>query len=127
MKFTFPVTKEMVKARSTLPISRIHTHTICKAINKKKYSEAKKIETDLAEEKKPLGKKHKLILEVIEFIVLVLTVYVMVKGYAELVQDQSIYVLLFFTIIMLDFTFKIGSMGQVSLENIVKLIKQKEE
>ena len=57
MKYTFPVTKEMVKARSTLSVSKIHAHTVCKAINKKKFKEAKEIIEGLASEKTPLGKR----------------------------------------------------------------------
>lgn len=57
MKYTIHVTKQMVAARSTLPISKIHAHTICKKINRKKFKDAKNIVTGLADESRPLRRK----------------------------------------------------------------------
>ena len=58
MKYTFPITKDMVCAKTSLPISRIHANTICRAINRKYYPKAKDIVTNLAEEKKPLNRRY---------------------------------------------------------------------
>ena len=55
MKFTFPVTKEMVCARSTLPISQKSAKIVCRALNRKKYSDAKNIIQNLVDEKIGLG------------------------------------------------------------------------
>jgi len=57
MKYTIPITKEMVTAKSTLPISKIHAHTVCKSINGKKFKDAKKVVKGLADEKSPLNRR----------------------------------------------------------------------
>ncbi len=57
MKYTFPITKDMVAARSNLSISDKNADKICRAVNRKKYPEAKQIITNLAEEKKSLRGK----------------------------------------------------------------------
>ncbi len=58
MKYTFPITKEMVTAKSTLSASEIHANTVCRAINTKPFVEAKAIIEGLANETKPLKKRY---------------------------------------------------------------------
>ena len=58
MSYTFPTTKDMVKAKSTLSISQKHATIVCRAINRKKYKDAKEIVSNLALEKKSLDGKY---------------------------------------------------------------------
>ncbi|MBU3905321.1 MAG: hypothetical protein KJ906_04215 [Nanoarchaeota archaeon] len=58
MSYTFPITKDMVKAKSTLSISQKHATIVCRAINKKNYKEATEFIKNLASEKKSLEGKY---------------------------------------------------------------------
>ena len=58
MSYTFPITKDMVKARSTLSISRKHATIVCKKINRKTYKNAREIVEGLAYEKKSIEGKY---------------------------------------------------------------------
>lgn len=58
MKYTIPIEKEkMVCARKTLSISPKSSITICRAINRKNFNDAKKLLEDIASEKKTIRGK----------------------------------------------------------------------
>ena len=56
--FTFPIEKEMACAKSSLPISSIHAHTVCKKINGKEFLRARKFLDDLKNEKDSINGKY---------------------------------------------------------------------
>ncbi len=57
MSYTFPITKDMVKAKSNLSISRKHATIVCRRLNKKTYKDAVAIVEGLAFEKKSIEGK----------------------------------------------------------------------
>ena len=56
--YTFPITKEMVTAKSTVPASERATDFICKELNSMKFAAARKLLGEVLEGKRSFGGKY---------------------------------------------------------------------
>lgn len=58
MKYTIPIKEKMVCASSTLPISSLNAVKVCRALNRKKFADAKEILSNALNKKSTLKGKY---------------------------------------------------------------------
>jgi ribosomal protein L22 len=58
MKYTMPVSKDMVSASTTIRASPLHSVKVCRALNRKKFKVARKFVNDLVNEKADIEGKY---------------------------------------------------------------------